>query len=129
MKYDSASSSLVTQALGALQPWDYFKELAVRARELLLDVSDLVWEKRGGEGNESVVNIVITKGRTECSRMWKAEGFICLSSCKKERKSGRKEEVTLNLAENGLFNCCGGRRKSDVLCVRLFLTALCGEIQ
>lgn len=51
---------------------------------------------------KALLNIVIAKGRTQPTRMWKAEGFICLSSCKKERKSGRKEEVALNLAKQ---NC------------------------
>lgn len=67
------------------QRLDYFKGLAVKVKMLLLDISDLVWERRGGGEKvmKALLDVGITRERTEFARMQRALG---LSSCKRKNK-------------------------------------------
>lgn len=104
---------------------DCFKELAVKLQVLLLDISDLFWERGGGgKANESPVKSCSYKRRNKTYWTVESRGLFACLHVKGKMKSGTKEEVALNLAKNELFNCCGRRRKYGVQCV--FLT---GEIQ
>jgi len=59
---------------------DDLKDLADTVKVLLLEVSGLIWERRGRkEVTKSLLNIDIARGRTEFTRMQKAEGFFWLS--------------------------------------------------